>query len=586
LKRGGIYSACTYLGLCHAAHFMIALLVSAALFLSLESTAATNGVLLHRFEDVAAAAGVSFRNQASKTPEKYLLESMVGGVALFDANGDGRLDIYFVNGAALKAPMRPGQEAVKENASFWNRLYQNNPDGSFTDITGKAGVAGEGYGMGAAVGDFDNDGWQDLYVTNFGRNQLFRNRGGGTFENVTARAGVEASGWSTGAGFIDYDRDGHLDLFVVRYLEWNLARNPWCGGREPGHRAYCHPNHFQPVTHILYRNKRDGTFEDVSRQAGFADAPGKGLGVAFNDFDRDGWPDIMVANDSYPQQLFRNKHDGTFEEVGLFSGLAYDDDGQTFAGMGVDMADYDNDGWPDVFVNALANQRYALFRNQKANFDYVSGPTGVGSISKLHSGWGTRFADLDNDGWKDLFVAQGHVMDNIELTQPSVRYREPLLLMKNAQGKFQDVSAQSGEPFSKPLAARGAAFGDLNNDGALDIVIHCNDEPALLLRNHVADSQSWLILNTTGTKSNRDGIGAAVRIVSQSGREQYGFVSTASSYLSASDKRLHFGLGSDKKVKLVEIHWPSGVVQKLEGLDANQIVTAREPATAPRAAIK
>lgn len=552
----------------------------ASFLVALAGMALAREAFLSRFVETAESSGVTYRNAPSKTSEKYLLESMVGGVALLDVDQDGWLDIYFVNGAALKSPMPAGEAPVKTVPRFWNRLYRNNHDGSFTDVTEQAGVSGQGYGMGAAAGDFDNDGWPDLYVTNFGGNLLYRNRGDGSLEDVTAKAGVAASGWSTGAGFFDYDRDGDLDLFVARYLEWDFRANIWCGSKEPGHRSYCHPNQFQPVTHILYRNRGDGTFEDVSKSAGFASAPGKGLGVAFHDFDRDGWPDILVANDSWPQQLFRNRHDGTFEETGLSAGVAYDEDGQTFAGMGVDVADYDNDGWPDVFINALANQRYALFRNVKGSFEYVSGPTGVGLISKLHSGWGAKFADFDNDGWKDLFVAQSHVMDNIELTQPSTRYREPLLLMKNIQGKFKDVSAQAGLPFRASFAARGAAFGDLNNDGALDVVVQCNDEPALVLLNEVAGIQSWLIVDTIGITSNRDGIGAAVRLVNQSGGEQYGFVSTASSYLSASDKRLHFGLGSEKKVKLLEIRWPSGIVQKLENLDVNQTVTAREPGPA------
>ena len=304
------------------------------------------------FRNIAATSGVSYRNQASKTSEKYLLESMGGGVALFDADGDGLLDIYFVNGAPLKPGMRRGELPAKQDEVFSNRLYRNKGDGTFDDVTKKAGVAGQGFGMGVAVGDFDNDGFEDLYVTNFGRNILFRNRRDGTFADVTSKAGVAASGWSTGAGFIDYDRDGNLDLFVVRYVQWDFEPNPWCGGRAPGQRAYCHPDQFEPVTHILYRNRGDGTFEDVSKVSGISASPGKGLGVAFNDFDRDGWPDILVANDSAPQQLFRNKHDGTFEEIALGAGVAYDEDGNTFAGMGIDFADYNNDGWPDVFVNA------------------------------------------------------------------------------------------------------------------------------------------------------------------------------------------------------------------------------------------
>lgn len=529
------------------------------------------------FRDITAAAGIAYRNHPSKTAEKYLLETMVGGVALLDADSDGWLDIYFVNGAALRPAMRRGDFPAKDAPQYSNRLYRNNRDGTFSDTTEKAGVAGQGYGMGVTTGDFDNDGDDDLYVTSFGKNVLYRNQGDGTFVNVAERAGVTASGWSTGAAFLDYDRDGYLDLFVARYLQWDFAPNPWCGGRGPGQRAYCHPDEFAPATHLLFRNRGDGTFDDVSRAAGFAKAAGKGLGVAFNDYDKDGWPDILVANDSAPQQLFHNRRDGTFEEIALTAGLAYDEDGKTFAGMGVDFADYDNDGWPDVFINALANQRYALFRHNKSGFDYVSGPSGVGSVSQLHSGWGARFVDFDNDGWKDLFVAQGHVMDNIELTQPSTRYRETLLLMKNMRGRFEDVSAAAGAPFRTPLAARGAAFGDLNNDGKIDIVIQCNDEPALLLRNDLNAKRSWLIIHTVGTSSNRSGIGARIRIVSESGAEQHAFVSTASSYLSASDRRVHFGLGSDKRVKLIEIHWPGGAVQQIDNIAANQILTVREP---------
>ncbi|HYZ87005.1 MAG TPA: CRTAC1 family protein [Bryobacteraceae bacterium] len=522
-------------------------------------------------------SGVHFVCEPSKTSRKYLVESMVGGVALFDADGDGWLDIYLVNGAELADPMPPGKRPDKSNPRFWNRLFRNNRDGTFSDITEKAGVRGEGYGMGVATGDYDNDGRTDLYITQVGKNTLFRNLGDGRFADVTASANVGAGGWSTGAVFLDYDRDGDLDLFVARYLTWDFSQDIWCGSREPGYRAYCHPNQFQPITHLLYRNKGNGVFEDVSAEAGFSTASGKGLGVAINDYDRDGWPDILVANDSFPQQLFRNQGNGKFEDVALTAGLAYDDDGQTFAGMGVDFADYDRDGWPDVFINALANQRYALFRNQKGTFNYVSGSSGVGSITATHSGWGAGFLDFDLDGWKDLFVAQGHVMDNIELTQPSVRYREPLLLMRNTSGRFTDTSVALGDIAGKSLSARGAAFGDLNNDGAIDIVVNCLGEPARVLMGKRNSDRAWLMVNTLGTSSNRDGIGSSVRIVHASGAEQHGFVGTASSYLSANDKRLHFGLGSEKEVKLVEIRWPGGRVQKLDNVQVNQLLVVREP---------
>jgi hypothetical protein len=503
---------------------------------------------------------------------------MVGGVGLLDFDGDGWLDIYFVNGAKLEDPMPPGKQPDKSDPRFWNRLYRNHHDGTFTDITEKAGVKGHSYGMGVAIGDYDNDGRPDIYVTNLGRNILYHNNGDGTFTDVTEKAAVAGGGWSTGACWVDFDRDGRLDLIVARYLEWDFGKNIWCGERRPGHRAYCHPDQFKPVSHLVYRNNGDGTFTDVSQRSGVASCPGKGLGVAFHDYDRDGWPDILIANDSFPQQLFHNKRDGTFQETALSLGLAYDDDGRTFAGMGIDFADYDNDGWPDAFINALGNQKYALFRNIKGLFEYASGPTGVGGITMLHSGWGARFIDYDNDGWKDLLVAQSHVMDNIEVTQPALRYREPLLLIRNVQGKFRDVSASSGEPFRVPLIARGAACGDLNNDGFPEAVINCKDGRPVVLRNLGSAGNHWLLVNTIGVASNRDGIGAKIRLVTATGGEQHAIVSTAGSYLSSSDKRVHFGLGQEKMVKMLEIQWPSGIVQKLENVAADQILTVREVA--------
>ena len=527
------------------------------------------------FLDITGPSRVGFVSDPSATTDKYLVEAMGGGVAMLDADGDGKLDIFFVNGAALRTSMKQGDRPDKSDPRFWNRLYRNNGDGSFTDITAKAGLQGVGYGQGVAVGDYDNDGRPDLYVTGFGGNTLYRNLGNGTFENVTAKAGVEGSGWSTSAGFIDYDRDGLLDLFVIRYLDWGFEKNKWCGDTKPGMRSYCHPDQFAPVTHLLYRNLGGGRFKETSVEAGITKAPGKGLGVAFNDADRDGWPDFFVANDSFPQQLFRNLHNGKFEEIGLPLGVAYDEDGKVFAGMGADFNDYDNDGWPDIFVNALANQGYGLFRNRKTLFEYASVPSGVAATSKMHSGWGTHFVDFDNDGWKDIFVAQGHVLDNIELTQPGLHYRETPLLLRNAGGKFIDVSASSGSAFTTPMAGRGAAFGDLDNDGAIDIVVSSNRGAPRILMN-AAKGNGWLLIDTIGTKSNRDGIGASVRIVTPSGREQFGFVSSAGSYLSAHDKRVHFGLGNEKRVRLLEIRWPSGIVQTWTEIAANQIFVAKE----------
>jgi hypothetical protein len=533
----------------------------------------------HRgFENVAEKSGVRFRHVASRTSQKYLPESMGAGVAMFDYNNDGFLDLFFVNGAALQDPMPPGAAPAKSDPRFWNRLFRNNRDGTFTDVTQAAGLRGTGYGMGVAAGDFNNDGLTDLFVTNLGRNCLYRNNGDGTFTDVTDQAGVAGSGWSIAACFVDYDCDGRLDLIVTRYLDWDFGKNIFCGDRRPGYRSYCHPNEFKPVTHLVYHNNGDGTFTDVSKTCGLGSVPGKGLGIAIGDFNRDGWPDVVVANDSFPEQLFRNNRDGTFTEVAADLGLAYDEDGKTFAGMGVDFADYNNDGWPDVFINALYSQGYALFQNKQGqSFEYVSRQAGVTSATATHSGWGAKFVDYDNDGWKDLFVVQGHVMDNIELTEPGARYRESLLLLQNRKGKFEDVSKLSGAVFQIPFAARGAAFGDLNNDGCMDVAVNCNDGAALVLMNRGGNGNHWLLVNTIGTRSNRDGIGARIRVVSESGLEQYGFVSTGGSYASASDKRVHFGLGQDATARLIEIAWPGGATQRLENIRADQVVTATEP---------
>jgi hypothetical protein len=529
------------------------------------------------FEDVTLKSGVRFHHNAGKTSQKYLPETMGSGVAMFDYNNDGLLDLFFVNGAALADPMPLGAQPDKSDPRSWNRLYRNNGNGTFTDVTLEAGVRGEGYGMGVAAGDFDNDGWTDFYVTSLGRNTLYRNNRDGTFTDITAHAGVGGAGWSVSACFVDYDRDGLLDLIVTRYLDWDFSRNVYCGERRTGFRAYCHPDEFSPATHLVFHNNGDGTFTDVSKKSGIGAVEAKGLGIAVNDFDRDGWPDIVIANDSFPQQLFRNNRDGTFAEMAGELSMAFDEDGKRFAGMGVDFADYENSGWPGIFIDALASQRYALYRNRKGeSFDYVSGESGISRATVSHSGWGAKFIDYDNDGWKDLFVVQGHVMDNIELTQPSTHYREPLLLMRNRRGKYDDTLL-SGNLFQGPLAARGAAFGDLNNDGSIDVAINCNNGPAVVLFNRGGNANHWLLVKTVGTRSNRDGIGAHIRLVAGPGEEQHGFVSTAGSYASSSDKRVHFGLGNAAEVPLLEITWPSGTVQRLRSIKADQIVTATEP---------
>ena len=364
--------------------------------------------------------------------------------------------------------MPPGAEPDKSDPKYWNRLYRNNGDGTFTDVTVAANLRGTRYGMGVAVADYDNDGRPDLYVTGLGGNNLYHNNGDGTFTDVTEQAGVKGAGWSTGAAFVDYDRDGLLDLVVSRYLEWNFSQDIWCGARKPGYRAYCEPDQFAPISPSAFSQRRQRTLPRCVARVRLLQHPGKGLGIAINDYDRDGLPDIFIANDGVAQQLFHNLNGGKFEEVALASAVAYDEDGQAFAGMGVDFADYNNDGWPDIFVNALANQRYALFRNTKGSFQYASGQTGLAAATRKHSGWGAKFIDYDNDGWKDLFVGQGHVMDNIQLTQPDLRYLEPPLLLRNEHGKLIPVPA-----FDQPVAARGVAFGDIDNDGSIDLVMNC-----------------------------------------------------------------------------------------------------------------
>ncbi|MEO8659605.1 MAG: CRTAC1 family protein [Bryobacteraceae bacterium] len=528
------------------------------------------------FSDVTASSGIRFVNAASPTSQKYLPESMTGGVAMFDYDGDGCQDLFFVNGASLSDPMTAGQQPDKSDPRFWNRLYHNDGGGKFTDVTEKAGLRGTGYGMGVAVGDYNNDGRADLFVTNLGRSILYRNNGDGTFTDVTSESKIVTAGWCAGACFFDYDRDGHLDLFVSRYLDWDFAKNIWCGERKEGRRSYCHPDKFQPIEHLLYHNNGDGTFTDVSRSAGLARQLGKGLGIAMDDFNDDGWPDIAVANDSFPQQLFLNQKNGQFKESGIASGLAYDGDGRTFAGMGIDSAFPSSSTGLEIFIDALANQRYAHYRAKNGYFEYESANSGVGKISSVHSGWGAKFADTDNDGWKDLVIAQGHVMDNIELTQPWVKYLEPPALLRNYLGQFEDISALSGKPFQTPLAARGLAVGDLDNDGCLDIVINCNNGPAVILRNQGGTGNHWILIDTVGTVSNRDGIGARITITSKSGRKQRAFVSTAGSYLSSSSKRVHFGLGSDHIITELEIAWPSGIVQTLKNVEADHVLKVTE----------
>jgi hypothetical protein len=526
------------------------------------------------FRDVTSALGVHFRNRSIHTSKKYLIETMGAGAALFDYDNDGRLDLFLVNGAPIADPTPKGTIPRKTGPEYWNRLYHQKADGTFEDVTEKAGVQGTGYDMGVAVGDYDNDGFEDLYVTGYGGNKLYHNNGNGTFTDVTEKAGVGGSGWSTGAAWVDLDGDGLLDLVVLRYVKWDFD-DIYCGIHEPGLRDYCHPDVFPPVTPLVYHNDGNGHFTEVSQKIGLS-KPGKGLGIAIADYDRDHHIDIFVANDSMEEFLYHNKGKGTFEEVGLLAGVAVDGDGKTYAGMGVDFADYNNDGLPDLIVDDLANQQYALYKNNgDGSFTYDSNASGIASMTLKHSGWGLRFFDYDNDGWKDLLIAQGHDLESIQRTYPDLRYREPLLLAHNTGKGFVDVSKQSGEVFQQAWVGRGLAVGDIDNDGREDVVVTTNDGPAYILRNETPTHNHWITLKLVGHTSNRDAIGAEVKITTAKGI-QFATVSTAGSYLSSSDKRVHFGLGSETSVQAIEIRWPSGIVQVLADVPADQILQIDE----------
>ena len=513
--------------------------------------------------------GLNFTLLNSPTARKYLIETMPGGVALLDYNNDGLLDVFLVNGGHIVDPLHTPEKFDRGNPRYWNRLFRQNKDGSFTDVTQTAGLANAGdgnYGMGVAVGDYDNDGYDDLFVTNYGKNVLYHNNGNGTFTDVTAKAGVAGGGWSTSAGFVDYDNDGKLDLFVTRYLDWDAKRSKACGAQ---HDTYCQPGEFPAIGNLLYHNRGDRTFEDVSKSSGIAALQGHGLGVAFADYDEDGFTDIFVANDVVEQFLFHNNRNGTFSERALDAGAALSSDGKMLSGMGVVFQDCDNDGLPDLVVTQLPRGFYQAFRNEgKGLFSDRTLAAGFGAFSGSGSGWGVGLEDFDNDGWKDVFITQSHVIDNVEKLDQGLHYLEPPLLALNDHGRFEPANAGS----DTPVAGRGAAFGDLNNDGRIDVITTVlGGHPQVFLNQQPGNH--WITIGLRGTRSNRDGYGSRVKV-----NGQVRFATAAGSYLSSSDKRLHFGLGQTRRAD-IEIFWPSGVHQELHGVEADRIMEIREPSS-------
>jgi hypothetical protein len=517
-----------------------------------------------QFRNVAEAAGLQFVHQHSPTPEKYYVESAPGGVAVFDYNGDGRPDIFFTNGAQTPA-------LDKTSDAFSNRLYRNDGNMRFTDVTEAAGVKGVGYAMGAAAGDYDNDGHVDLFVAGVRRNQLLRNRGDGRFEDVTEKAGIASGEWAAAAGWFDFDSDGRLDLFVVNYVQWAAGTNRYCGDQARGVRTYCHPRFFQGLPDRLYRNRGDGTFEDVSARAGLLTHVGKGMSVAFADFDHDGHIDAFVTNDTVPNFLFRNKGDGTFEETALLAGVSVPESGRPVSGMGTDFQDYDNDGWEDLHFTALVGETFPLFRNDHhGGFTETTQSSGLGRLTSKLSGWCTVVADLDNDGRKDIFTANSQANDRIGETEAGGWKQANSVFMNDGQGRFRDATPASG--LATAVAAhRGCGIADFNADGRLDIVVLVLGERAELWENQSASANHWLIVKPVGTKSHRDGIGARITI-----GDQVRTMTSSVGYASSSHAGVHFGLGAANEAPRIEVQWPSGARQVLEHVKGDQVVEVKE----------
>lgn len=529
--------------------------------------------------NVAAAAGLVFKQHNYATDLKYPFETLGGAVAVLDYDNDGALDILFLNGT-------PSPEHLKSDPRSWNRLYRNTGKGAFVDVTEQSGLSGagkKGYPQGVAVGDYDNDGFVDVYVTNFGDNILYRNNGNRTFTDVTAKAGVAMSAhpFKASASWVDVDQDGLLDLFVTQYFQWTFKDNSddYCGDKKPGHRTYCTPDVFKPAANVLFRNNGNGTFTDVSEKAGLHKSLGKGMGVAIADYDHDGRMDIFVANDKTPNFLYHNEGGGVLKEVALPAGVFANENGVMVSGMGCDFKDYNNDGLPDIFYTVLIKESFTLFTNLgKGLFQDHTFPSNLGVMTTPHSGWSAKFMDLDNDGWKDLLVAGSHVIDNVELYDANARYKEPCFYYRNlGNGKFADLSKAMGPDFQVAGAFRGLASGDFDNDGSLEVVASRLNDTPVLYKKQGGRTNHWLMVQLQGTKSNRDAIGAKLKLTLGSGANLYEHVTTANGIYSASDKRVHFGLGRETRISFLEITWPSGTVQRVEKPKADQLLLVTEP---------
>ena len=550
-------------------------MAGAAAFPMLRRLALASDPVIYPFSEIPpSASGIIWSHTAGNSPDKYLPESTGAGCAFLDYDNDGWMDIYLVNSGPCDfyTPPKP----------LRNALYRNNRDGTFTDVTAKAGVPGGGYGMGVAVGDYNGDGFADLYVTQYGRSILYRNNGDGTFTDVTEKAGVAAPGWASSAVWFDYDNDGKLDLFVCRFVDFSKEKNHRCGAPNipaiAGMNEYCYPRIYTPMPSWLFHNNGDGTFTDVSQKMGITDNPGKSWGVVATDINNDGWLDLFVANDTTANFLFANREGRRFEEIGFTSGVAYGEGGKGRSGMGVDSADFNQDGWMDLFVTDLNHELYAFYVNKHdETFDDFAGPSGIANATKLMSGWGLKFFDYDNDGNLDLFIANGHPDDLIEKIYDSVTYREPLLLFHNTGTALKNVSRESGPAFNRPLSARGLALGDFDNDGAVDVLISNNDGAPVLLKNNAAKSSHWLGIRLVGKKSNPDAVGA--RISWQAGNLKRSTMKVGGgSYLSYHDPRVVLGIGEKEKFDWIEIKWPkpSTLVQRLTDVPVDRYISIVE----------